>query len=803
MEVKKRKRGRPSGQIDKVVSPRSFGMDDFAAARAYLMGIDPLTACRKYLLVDDVPKSGLVALRRIGDILARIATIGESRKHGENAETNATNLTAAGRLKAASIACKSQIDRHQAERAARLKQRLEEENKIATSQGLRAMRRGLKLERPAHFQSMAAFESHYDRVKRPDEPLDAIELKAAFEEFLSDWYRSKGYYYRPDYSSSYHEHSEWSRPGSAPDDDERKYLRIPADVAKLAESSLAKLEWTVQRKPNAADLLSSWIGGTTLTHLNKSSIHTLYTLCDLIKARGSSWWKDVPGLGPMRAKRIQDWIGEVKVQGVQMPDNAFDSVQKRWLKEVLLNEARSGALPSLVEFELEPLAPFVMNTDLNGANGLFRRKEPSLLKAETDIDAILVALGKYKDKAQTLKVYAREICRFCLWSYTIQKLPVSSLGVDDARVYREFLANIPGDWISQAPSPPPRNTAAWRPFRGQLDQASQRKALTSVNVILRQLMDGGYLTGNPMAGVLKHAELQRPKMDVSHALSSQHWQFACGVLDQEEAKAAGWVGDGKNMRDPRPSIRRTKALLHLLYSTGIRRDELFKARLGHLERIVVDGEVCHLLEVTGKRSKKRQVMVPRYVMDMVMQHVADRSTGFSDDLATAEGRKKVPLISVIGKPVHAHRKAQFASPSMPIERQITLKERDLASRDGALGADGMKAVLESFFNRCAKSAQHTNLDVETFNNATLHWMRHTFGHTMVDSNVDIRVVQKALGHANINTTALYSKADMEQMVRGIRGGLQQANASAIAIAESVGAKEPAISFTGETIPPAI
>jgi len=36
--------------------------------------------------------------------------------------------------------------------------------------------------------------------------------------------------------------------------------------------------------------------------------------------------------------------------------------------------------------------------------------------------------------------------------------------------------------------------------------------------------------------------------------------------------------------------------------------------------------------------------------------------------------------------------------------------------------------------------------------------------------VDLRIIQKAMGHVNINTTGHYSKAEVQQMVRGIRKG---------------------------------
>lgn len=765
----KRPRGRPAGSKDHVVSDKPYGMDEYAAARAFLKGIDPLTACRQYLLSEDVPKSAMTALGRVSKLLRTIATIGSSRKHGVDSDADMANQTAAKNVRAASEACEAQMKAYQLARKELLKKAAAELLEEATKHGLVPLPKKHGLILPEHFSSLEEFDRYYDKLKRPDEPLDTLELKSTYEEFLSDWYSTKGFYYRPDYSTSHNSYSERVRaaPGSA-EEVENRFTKIPFDVAKSAERGIAVLEWTVQRKPHAADVLSAWMGGTSLAHLNKNDLFTLYSLCEFINRKGSGWWKKVAGLGPSRAARIQEWIATMGVQGITLPKDMFESIQKRRLKEIRQNEINRPALPRLIEYGLEPLAPYIDDSELNGSNGLFRRREANMLKAETDIDAILVALGKYKDKKGTVLVYAREICRFCLWSYSVHKMPISSLGVDDARQYREFLANIPPDWISTSTDVAPRNTSQWRPFRSKLDQVSQRKALTAINVILRQLMEGGYLTGNPMSGVLKHAELRKPKIDVSRSLSTQQWGFLLDVLRQEEANALE-VNSHNTLQGKTalPSFRRLKALLHTLHSTGIRRDELFKARLSDFEKVVIDGESAFILTVTGKRSKSRQVLVQPNVMDLILQHLDDRALRFGDDRKHEAGRAKIPLISVLQDPVSTH---QFASET---DNEIVTSKRSMASASGALSPDGMQSVLKSFFAKCAAQADAHGIERDGFERATLHWLRHTFGHSMVDANVDIRVVQKALGHVNINTTAIYSKADLVQMVRGLRQGMDE------------------------------
>lgn len=761
-----KKRGRPAGATDQVMASKTFGLDEYAAARAFVNGIDPLRAIRQYLLAEDVPNSSMVALRKIALILRRIGAMGEARRHGSNPEQHQVHLQSAQRLHEVSDHCLGEIKRYRIERVLLLKAAQKKLREVAEERNLKAVTRSTKLRKPDHFADQETFTAYYNQVKTHDVDLDAVELQAAYEDALSAWYESKGYYYAPQYEA--HQFDENPKASKDLSSLEREYTSLPPGMVASALRALQMLDWTVQRRPHAADKLAAWIGGTTLLHLKNSDIFTLHALYDFMKQRGASWWRSVPGIGPVRARCVQNWMGEVGIEGLQLSAEAFAPLQKRRLAEVMRNIVLRPAPTRLVQLGLETLAPYANNADLNGSSGIFRAKTPNQFKADTDLDALVVALEKYK--APTRKVYAREMLRFFLWSYQVAKMPVSSLGVNEARLYGEFLADVPGHWVSGSRSPAPRGTGEWRPFRGQLDPASQRKSLTAINVILRQLADVGYVVGNPMAGVLKNAPLKTPKMNVSHALSDEQWRFACTVLE-DELRAATLKAhtDERKHVEKLASLRRLHAMLHLLHSTGLRRDELFRARLGDCTPVTVDGSTSHLLNVTGKRGKEREVLIEPEVMTMVLRHIADRPSMYCDDLVSPGGRKKIPLISTLGRGLWTYERptnSEIGPSIAPIEKAI----RKSASEDGALGPDGMQLQIASFFGRCAKAAKAAGMDCEAFSAATLHWMRHSFAHSMVDAGVDLRVVQRAMGHANINTTAAYAKSDTEQMVRGIRRG---------------------------------
>src|SRR5579864_8423936 len=65
----------------------------------------------------------------------------------------------------------------------------------------------------------------------------------------------------------------------------------------------------------------------------------------------------------------------------------------------------------------------------------------ALIDAQNDAEAISTFLREYKDSAETLRSYAKEIERLLLWCIHIAKINVSSLRRDHLLDYQDFLKN--------------------------------------------------------------------------------------------------------------------------------------------------------------------------------------------------------------------------------------------------------------------------------------------------------------------------------------------------------------------------
>jgi len=731
--------------------------------RGYLSGLDPQGACSRYLPGEQRPASEGAALRRLIALLAKIADTAAARPHGTQEAEQAQR--AARTLRA------RQHDAELRRQALLGKDRLARLRRQAAGLANAALPSpppppGPEASLPARFDSLDAFREHYieTRLGGLDPDLGEDEWEALFVEALEDMEGALNA-------------SSKSTPLPQPVMSLVDEVAVPTSRIAEADQALAALEtcrWVVTREPKASDLVDTWFTGNTVKRLKAADVPTLYALVELINQRGRRWWKAVRGLGPERGQRVTEWLQSVGGQaGLNLrTDLAIPVPVARMMQRA--TQAAAPGWDRLAAVHLEPLALVAAQQSLDGSVSVFRLSGANLLGAKTDLEAIAGVLEKYADRAHTLAVYSREICRFAFWCYFELRKPISSVTMPDARRFKEFLDNIPADWIN--PIPTLRGTHGWRPFRGQLDDATKRKALTSVHVVLHQLHSAGYLVGNAMAGVLKRSSIAKPTMDVSRSLSEEQWQFILGQLDALPSSRRLAAIQRSNRSPPAKArltqaehakARRLKALMRLLQATGMRIHECENARLSHITKVPLDKDVFYTLDVIGKGNKHRLVYVPTPVLQLVLEHLQDRNQDiFNDDAQTASGRARMPLISVLQSPVASW---QEAAPG----ESPALLATPLAHPSGALGASSMHRILKRFLVGCVLQAKGDGLDTDAFERASAHWLRHTFGTMLADNGTDLRTIQSALGHSNINTSAAYSRKSRDKLLRELHAGMPE------------------------------
>ena len=155
-------------------------------------------------------------------------------------------------------------------------------------------------------------------------------------------------------------------------------------------------------------------------------------------------------------------------------------------------------------------------------------------------------------------------------------------------------------------------------------------------------------------------------------------------------------------------VLRERAILELLYATGIRVSELTGLTLDNINLDIA------YVRVFGKGRKERVVPVGQTALEAIEAYLAD----LRPKLVTAKSRNAL-FLSRTGR---------------PLDRTNVWRMVD-------------------------KYARLTGLDGKT----SPHTLRHSFATHLLEGGADLRVVQELLGHADVSTTQIYTHVDKSRL----------------------------------------
>jgi integrase/recombinase XerD len=153
---------------------------------------------------------------------------------------------------------------------------------------------------------------------------------------------------------------------------------------------------------------------------------------------------------------------------------------------------------------------------------------------------------------------------------------------------------------------------------------------------------------------------------------------------------------------------RDRAIIELLYASGLRISELANARLENFnfdERIV---------RVTGKGNKTRLVPVGRKACEAVAAYLS-------------------------------------------LERPKLVKPR--SGSEIFLSERGTKLTTTRIWQIVKKHAKRAGLEQSVYP----HLLRHSFATHLLGNGADLRIIQEMLGHADISTTQVYTHVDQQRL----------------------------------------
>ena len=238
-----------------------------------------------------------------------------------------------------------------------------------------------------------------------------------------------------------------------------------------------------------------------------------------------------------------------------------------------------------------------------------------------------------------------------------------------------------------------REYLAERVERDQLSSSSLQRHLTSIRQFMKWAEQGQYLVQNPSEDFkLKRQPRPLPGMIDIETINQILDQAAPEkILDQQL-----WLRD--------------KAMLELLYSSGLRLAELQGLSFKDIDFNRM------LLRITGKGNKTRIVPFGQKAKDSLLLWMSVYRIWQGDLRADFS--------------VFISRKGQTLTP-----RQIENRVKYQAQRAGV------------------------NVDLHP------HLLRHCFASHMLSASGDLRSVQEMLGHSNLSTTQIYTHVDFDQLAK--------------------------------------
>lgn len=285
---------------------------------------------------------------------------------------------------------------------------------------------------------------------------------------------------------------------------------------------------------------------------------------------------------------------------------------------------------------------------------------------EKAIEDYLIYLEVEKNSSPlTRRNYIHYLNRFAKWLQSKSKYKIGDITQDVVRDYRLYLSRIEGG------------------DNGTLSRKTQGYHIIALRSFLRWLAKNDRVSLSP-------DKIDLPKAE-GHSLKFLNGEQVDRLLNAPSLSEI--------------SGKRDKAILEVLFSTGLRVSELTS-----LDRAKVDLERREF-GVIGKGRKNRVVFL------------SGRAAGFIDDYLKARDDNYQPLF--------IRHKGNFG-PEVSDE-EVRLTDRSVQ-------------------RMIKKYARKVNITVDV----TPHVLRHSFATDLLMAGADLRSVQEMLGHKNVSTTQIYT-----------------------------------------------
>lgn len=288
---------------------------------------------------------------------------------------------------------------------------------------------------------------------------------------------------------------------------------------------------------------------------------------------------------------------------------------------------------------------------------------PSAARVPEIVDAFLDAIWMERGlSANTLAAYRTDLAQLARWA--------------DARAaeLRELSREDLLDYLASLTTSPPRTVA---------------RKLSSIRRFYEHLAREGRIASDPTT-LLTAPRVPRA---LPHSLTQEEVERLLNAPDPED-----------------PHGLRDRAMLELLYATGLRVSELVSLRLGQIN--LAQG----MVRVIGKGGRERIVPLGEHASDWVEQYLR---LGRPELLPVNKGREDGVFVTTRGSVM----------------------------------------TRQAFWYRIKRYAVEAGITAPL----SPHTVRHAFATHLLNHGADLRAIQMLLGHADISTTQIYTHVARERL----------------------------------------
>ena len=299
------------------------------------------------------------------------------------------------------------------------------------------------------------------------------------------------------------------------------------------------------------------------------------------------------------------------------------------------------------------------------------RRDLAIIPAGTTEDKLIELWVRLKNSVHTQRAYRRDIEFF----RDFVEKPLVEVTLEDAL---DFCDNLDELEITNK--------------RGEsklLEDNSKRRVINSVKSLYSFAYTSGLFPTNVMAAIKPPSA----KSAISQRILPEATVLKMILLEEDQ---------------------RNHAILHTLYSAGLRVSELCNLRWRHVLR---RAEGVQLDVMSGKGDKQRHILLPESSWNVLS--------------AIREGAS---------------------------EDDFVFQSRQEVSREGYY--KGTRLDTTTVFRIVREAAKRAG--IKNWTEVSPHWLRHCHGSHAIDRKAPLTVVRDTLGHSNISVTNEYAKARPDQ-----------------------------------------